>query len=345
MKAVFFEFENWTIPIINEKMQEAGIEVVFISNEELNPQHLPNISDIDILSMINSKIDKNILDSLPNLKLIACASSGYDHIDITSAKEKGIIVTNDPAYSAQTVSEFTFALMLALSRQLKKTIDNSSKGIFDRSHIRGFELSGKTIGIIGAGRIASRVMKIACSFDMKILYFSSSGKKELEGRYGAEFVSLDDLLENSHYITIHIPYTKQTYHLINKDNIYKIRKGAFLVNTARGKIVDTEAVLMALKNNHLAGVALDVFEGEEIWLDQNKLMNNTEMGESEDNSCTISDTILKSFNSFNIQKFENGILTPHIAFNTREAYVRFLMTNIDTIMSFSKRERLEYRVV
>jgi D-lactate dehydrogenase len=273
---------------------------------------------------------------LPNLKLIAVASTGYEHVDVEAAREKGIIVCNDPVYGESTVAEFTFGLILSISRKLRTAFEETSRGIFEKDGLRGFDLAGKTLGVIGTGRIGSKVIKIANAFDMKILGYNRHEKKELKEIYGVQFVSLEDLLKNSDIVTVHLPYTKSTHHLINAENIKLMKKDAVLVNTARGKIVDSMAIFEAMENCRLGGVALDAFEGEEVWIKQHTILRKP---------VPPSVVSLKAgLASFHLLRFENTVLTPHIAYNTREAVKRYIELNIDNIITFNNTLDCKFKV-
>ncbi len=292
---------------------------------------LDKIKDTVILStFINSRIDKRVIDSLPELKLITTRSTGFDHIDVEYARSKGIAVSNVPTYGENTVAEHTFALILSLARNLKKAHSKVSEGDFSIKDLMGFDLKGKTIGVVGTGHIGLRVIKMAGGFGMKILAFDPMQNQFLSEVLAFKYVDLETLLSQSDIITLHAPYNKKTHHLINKDNVELIKKGAILINTARGALVDTVALTMALDKNILSGAGLDVLEGEDVILEEKQLLmrRKKELYNPEKLQLMLR-------NGFLLQR-ENVVFTPHIGFYSREALQRILDTTISNIISFIK---------
>jgi len=271
---------------------------------------------------VDSRVDREVIDQLPRLRLIITRSTGYDHIDVKYAMEKGVVVCNVPDYASITVAEYTIALMLALSRRLKETVQRTSKGTFSREGLSGFDLSGKTLGVIGTGRIGKYVIKLAHAFDMRILAYDLVEDKSLVKNYHVEYVELERLLKDSDIITIHVPYTPQTHHLINASNINLLKPTAMLINTARGPVVET--LVKVLKEGKLLGcVALDVFEGEEALIEDAYLDGSF-------SSETLQNSLLVSY----LAKQERVIITPHNAYNTRDALFRMLSTVVENLRAF-----------
>src|SRR3989338_10475319 len=204
-------------------------------------------SDANVVSLFtSSEFKKEQIDALPNLKCIAARSTGTDHIDIAYAKQKGIVVCNVPRYGAHTVAEFSFALMLTLSRRIFEAFHQVREdGSFKTSALEGFNLFGKTLGVVGTGNIGSHVVGIAKGFCMKVLMFDHHPDASLEDG-NSKFVSFDELLAGSDIVTLHVPYTKENQYLLNKSAFAKMKRGAFVINTARGELIDTEALLDAL---------------------------------------------------------------------------------------------------
>ena len=268
---------------------------------------------------INSKISSELLSRFTKLKFIFTRSTGFDHIDLRECKEKGVKVCNVPDYGSQTVAEFTFFLMLSLFRKINFSNSNSVK------FSRGKELYGKTIGIIGAGKIGSNVGRIAKSFEMKIIYYNRSISEYLEG-IGAKKVDLEYLLKNSDIVTIHVPLNEGTFHLINKENIKLMKKDAVIINTARGAVLDTDAVIDALDLKIIGGVALDVIEGEEFSGREMEIIRKKE------NYDVLKNVLERSL----LRNFENAILTPHIAYDTEEALSRIVESTCENIIKANK---------
>jgi D-lactate dehydrogenase len=333
MKVAFFELEGWEPPVIEKQLKPKGFEILKMEGDVLTPSKAIQISSVEVLSVfIYSKVNKDVIDLLPNLKLIATRSTGFNHIDVDYAKSKGITVCNVPNYGMETVAEYTLMLILALLRKLKPTLERTCKGIFSRAGLRGCDLEGKTLGVIGTGRIGSRLIRILSGFDLKILAYDVVKREELVQNYGVAYVSLEELLKSSDIITLHVPYTPSTHHLVNRRNIKLIKPGAYLINTSRGSVVETEAVVTALKEGRLAGVAMDTFEGEEVWMEEELILGRPEKD--------VSPKLLKeAIESFYISHFENVILTPHNAYNTSEAVARILNITIENIVMFKETGR------
>lgn len=283
--------------------------------------------DASIVSVfVNSLVDQTVIDSLPNLKLLVTRSTGFDHIDVAYAQSKGIIVCNVPAYGSRTVAEFTFALLLGLSRKVFQAVEQiKHKNNWDISHFEGFNLQGKTIGIVGTGRIGLNVAQIAKGFDMTIIAHDVFPNEEKAKAYGFSYVPFSELLATSDIITFHVPATKDTYHLINRENIKQLKKGALIINTARGDVLDPEAILIALKQGVLAGAALDVLEGEHDLKEEAELMS--------DNKLNF-DKLKMLLDDHMLIDHPQVIITPHIAFNTAEARAEITKTTLENIQSF-----------
>lgn len=328
-KIAFFEIEGWEKEYISKRLGES--EFLF-SEDVLSLENIDKVSDCNIISpFIYSKINKDILDKLPNLKFIATRSTGFDHIDINIAKEKGISISNVPSYGENTVAEHTFALILALSRKIFPSIERTKRGDFSLDGLRGFDLKGKTIGIVGSGHIGQHVARIAKGFEMNVIVFDVKEDKKLAKSLGFKYVSFEDLLSNSDIITLHAPYNEKTHHLINVNNINLIKKGAYLINTARGGLIETNALIEALGSNILAGAGLDVLE-EECFVKEERQILSKEFPKT----CNLQ-TVLQ--NHILLQQ-KNVIITPHNAFDSKEALERILETTIENIESFIKNKQI-----
>ena len=302
-----------------------GRDVIFFWEDEgLSDQHpvLPKVSFISVF--IYTHITEQILQKAKKLKLIVTRSTGYDHIDIASCKKQGISVCNVPFYGENTVAEHTFALILALSRNIHRAYVRTISGNFALEGLQGFDLKGKTIGVVGAGHIGLHVIKMAKGFGMRILTTDIHQNKFLEEVLGFEYTSLERLLTESDIISLHAPYSPKTHHLINKENIQRFKKGALLINTARGGLVETNALTWALDHGILGGAGLDVLEEEE-------LIHQEEQFLRKDFPVEKLKTVLE--NHILLHR-ENVVITPHIAFNSREALERILNTTIDNIRAF-----------
>ena len=228
--------------------------------------------EVDALaSLLSDRIDCNLLQQAKRLRIVAQYAVGYDNIDVACATRLGIYVTNTPDVLTEATAELAWALILAVARRVVEADTFVRWGEWWRTgtgwhpHMMlGVELKGKTLGIIGLGRIGSRVAEIGKAFGMKIIYYSRSRNEELEKRLGAEYRDIDTLLQEADIVSIHVPLTKETYHLINEERLRKMKRTAILINTARGAVIDTNALVKALAEGWIAGAGLDVFEQEPL---------------------------------------------------------------------------------
>lgn len=321
MKITFFEVAGWEKRYLKRRLQ--GHDFQFYS-ETLTPDNVAKVKDTEILStFIYSTIDQWVLEQFPELKLITTRSTGLDHIDLTECKQRQIAVCNVPSYGENTVAEHTFALILSLSRNLHKASVKRLIGDFSIEDLKGFDLRGKTLGVVGPGRIGLHVIRIAKGFGMNILAYAVHRNELLAEVLGFSYVPLEQLLRESHIVTLHVPYNEGTHHLIDRDKLRLMRKGSYLINTARGAIVDTEALIEALDEN-LAGAGLDVLDGEEFIKEETAVL-------CECNKAEVLSVIAK--NDILLRK-RNVVYTPHIAFDTQEALERILETTVQNIVNF-----------
>ena len=321
-KIAFFEVKEWEKKYLTKKFKNQNLEFF---EEHLNLEDVKKAQDFDIVStFIYSKVDKKVIDGLPKLKMIATRSTGFDHIDYKEAGKKGIAVCNVPFYGENTVAEHTFALILSLSRNVHKAYVRTLKQDYSIEGLCGFDLAGKTLGVIGAGHIGMHVIRVAKGFGMHVLAFDENPDTFLSEVLHFKYTNLDEVLKNSDIITLHVPDSEHTHHLINKESIKKIKKGAILINTSRGGIVNNDALLEALDKKILSGAGLDVIEGEELIKEEKQLLSDPKkakyFGE------IIKDHVLLSR--------DNVVFTPHIAFYSQEALERILDTTVENIENF-----------
>jgi len=253
-----------------DALEDAGLEVVGNSSEKLlvGEELKAFVKGADaILCLILDKIDDAVLETAgPQLKIVANYGMGFDNIDLVSAKKRNVLVTNTPStLSAQAVAEFAIGLMFALSKRIVETDKFARNGNFNGwkpELFIGQNLEGKTLGLVGMGNIGTKVAKMARGLGMRVVYYKRNRDMKIEAETKVEYMSLDNLLRESDYVSIHCPLTTETQGMINEDKINLMRDTAFLINTARGKIVDESALASALKTGRLAGAGLDVFEYE-----------------------------------------------------------------------------------
>lgn len=319
MKIAFYEVKDWEKEYLQEYLEQ---ELTFFE-EQLSED---NAGDYEAIStFIYSKVSKELMDKMPNLKLIVTRSTGFDHIDTKEAEKRGIVVANVPTYGENTVAEHTFALILNLARNVHKSYMRTRNDDFSIEGLEGFDLRGKTLGVIGAGNIGMHVIKMAKGFGMNVIAFDMKHNDFLSEVLGFEYRDLDTVLSSSDIITLHAPLNEHTKHMINKENINKVKKGALLINTSRGGLVDTYALMEALDDGTLGGAGLDVIEGEELIKEEKELLHKQCSSEIK--------TVMRDHMIF---KRENVVFTPHNGFNSREAKKRILDTTINNIMGFNE---------
>ena len=227
---------------------------------------LQKVKNCDALvSLLTEKIDKEVIDKMSKCKIIANFAVGYNNIDVDYAKKKNIMVTNTPDVLTESTADLTMALILACARRISEGAELVRSGNFkgwEPKLLLGMELKGKNFGILGAGRIGSAVVMRAKSFGTNILYFDNNRNRKLESELGVKKISLKSLLQKSDIVSIHLPLTDKTFHLLDKERLSSIKKDSILINTSRGEIIDEVALIGLLKKNYFRAVGLDVFENE-----------------------------------------------------------------------------------
>lgn len=256
--------------LITDKINETAKNIV---DEAADGVLLPTMTEDELCKVIGeydalmvrsqTKVTRKVIECGKNLKIIGRAGVGVDNIDLEAATQNGVIVVNSPDGNTNAAAEHTVALMLAMSRNIAKAAASTKQGLWERSKFTGHEVFGKTLGVIGFGKIGHHVAEAAKALGMKILVSDPYTTKEVVEKFGAKYVeSLEDLWGQCDYITVHVPKTKETLHMINKDTIAKMKKGVRLINCARGGIIDETALAEALESGHVAQAAIDVFETE-----------------------------------------------------------------------------------
>lgn len=229
-----------------------------------------NVKNVDaLLCMLGDNIDSNVMDAAgPDLKVISCYSVGYDHVDIKEAEKRKIIVTNTPNVLANTTADLTFSLILSAARNIVNADCHVRKGNWKFGWtpdlFLGYDVYGSTLGIIGLGEIGTLVAKRAKGFGMEVLYYSNSRNHKIESDLSISYVPLEELLQRSDFVSIHASLNKSSFHMIDESKINLMKKTAFLINTSRGKVVNEQHLIKALKDKQIAGVGLDVYEDEPI---------------------------------------------------------------------------------
>ena len=281
--------------------------------------------EAEILSVfVHSQVSGKILAAMPRLRMISTRSTGYDQLDLDTCNRRGIPVANVPRYGENTVAEHTFGLILSLSRKIHKAYQRTVAGDFSLRGLEGFDIKGKTIGVVGAGSIGLHVIRIAKGFGMNVIAFDVRPNPLIAEVLDFEYCALDELFARADIISLHAPYSPATHHLLNMESIRRIKRGALLINTARGGLVDTEALLAALDEGILAGAGLDVLEGEELMDEEERLLHGPEA--EEQMRLLIRRHILL--------RRPDVVVTPHMAFYSQEATERILEVTVHNIRAF-----------
>lgn len=291
--------------------------------EPITEKNLDPTAEI-LAVFVDSSVSKEIINKLPRLRCIATLSTGYDHIDLAATKKQKIPVVYVPTYGENTVAEHTFALILGLTRKLFQSVKRVKEGIYDFHGLRGTDLKNKTLGVIGTGHIGAHVIRMAKGFEMNVLAYDAKTNPKLARELGFFYTTLPTLLKKSDIVTLHVPLFKETHHLINKKNIKLMKQGSFLINTARGAIVEPQALLSALNSGQLAGAGLDVLEDEQL------LQHVEEVMECKNNACTLKTSLVNNL----LIDHPNTIVTPHNAFNSIEALERIVTVTTNNIRAF-----------
>lgn len=321
LKIAFFETKEWEEKYLRENLP--GHDLIFYQ-EALTSDNADKVRDYESVSVfVFSEFDKDALAKLPNLKFITTRSTGFDHIDLKECEKRSIVGCNVPFYGDNTVAEHAFALLLTLTRMMHK-VRISPQKTFAMEGLKGTDLKGKTLGVIGAGRIGLYAIKFARGFGMNVLAYDIIFNDFAREILGYDYVSLEELLQNSDIISMHAPLNKYTYHMLNKDNIRLVKPGAIFINTSRGGLIDTDALKMALDEGIFSAAGLDVIEGEELIIEEKRKSRKA----LTDNEKTIIERNLSIIQRVNV------IFTPHIAFNTQEAAQRILDTTISNIKAY-----------
>lgn len=316
--------------------ERTQLETAFAARPELAPRLLPgrldqNAGDVAgaeaLTVFIESRVSAEALERLPALRLLVTRSTGFDHIDLDACAARGIAVANVPTYGENTVAEHTFALLLALSRRLLVAEQQGRRGRQDRAGLQGIDLKGRTVGIVGAGRIGLHFIRMARAFGMTVVAFDPQPDDLLADVMHFTYVPLDELLAISDVVSLHAPSTPATRHLIRAETLALMKPGAILLNTSRGDLVDTRALIDALNAGRLRGAGLDVIEGEHDVDEDHVLLDRGGV-----------DDLREALTRRLLADRDDVILTPHNAFNSYEAVQRIADTTAAAVAAYAAGE-------
>jgi D-lactate dehydrogenase len=319
-RVVFFEVEPWEQEYFEDKLGSKA-ELIFHKDRLTEPnQHLAESANY-LATFIYSTLNHIVLNQIRGLKGIATMSVGTDHVDLEETSRRHIVVSNVPKYGPNTVAEHTMALLLAMSRNIVPSVERTRQGQYDYSGLTGWDLSGKTIGIIGTGKIGAVVARIANGLGMRIVAHDQTQNPEIIEKYQVEYVTMPQLLHMSDVITIHVPLTAENKHMIGQEQFDKMKRGVVFLNTARGGLVDAQALIEALDNNVVKQAGIDVLEDENLLKEEKQLFSP--YFKLADYQTAMADHAL--------MRHLKVLVTPHNAFNSRESLRNILQTTVDNL--------------
>lgn len=327
MKMLIFDFRESEREFF-EKNEFKDFDITFIEEplNEMSQLTEEQLRDTDIISVfINSSLTEEVISKFKNLRVIATRSTGYNHIDTKYCTQRNIAVFNVEQYGHTAVAQYTIGLMIALVRKMIPAYFAMQKNLINHGDYEGRNLEGMTLGLIGGGSIGGGVAKLAHAFGMRVLVYSYKQSEKL--KEFVEFVDYEELLRESDVISLHIPYTTESYHLFNAETFNKMKDGVYIINTARGELIDVVALYENLVNGKVQGAALDVIECENISFSGDIL---PELKDSNSKCLT------KALVAEKLLGFSNVILTPHIAYNTKESVETLLRTSFNNIRDYTK---------
>lgn len=326
MKVVVFETEEWERDACRRLMLA---HEVTCTREPLNERTAGTFSEAEVVTtFINSNLGAAVLEILPRLKLVATRSTGFDHVDLDYCRAHGITVCNVPGYGSHTVAEHAFALLLAIARNIVESVERTRRGNFAQSGLRGFELFEKTLGVVGTGRIGRRVIGIARGFGMRVVAFDVHPDESAAAVLGFRYVPLDELLGAADVVTLHVPATPESRHLLADREFALMKNGAVLINSARGNVVDVAALVRALSSGKLRAAGLDVLPEEPVVREEAQIFRADAPQEGYDLRALVANHVLL--------RFPNVIVTPHNAYHTDGAVRRIIETTLDNIDAFAR---------
>lgn len=323
MRVAVFSTKSYDRTFLSQANARYGHELVFFE-ARLDHQTAPLAAGFECVCVfVNDRLDQPALTTLAQgrTRLVALRCAGFNNVDLAAAERLGLAVVRVPAYSPHAVAEHTVGLILSLNRKIHRAYHRVRDGNFSLEGLMGFDLAGKTVGVVGTGKIGTVVARILHGFGCRLLGLDPMPNPECL-RLGMEYLELEPLLARSDIVTLHCPLTPQTHHLINARSLQQLKPGAMLVNTSRGAVIDTPAVIQALKSGRLGSLALDVYEEEADVFFQD-----------------LSDQVIQDDVLARLLTFPNVLITGHQAFFTREALQAIAETTLGNIAQFEQTGR------
>ena len=328
LRIAFFDAKSYDIESFNAVNKDYNFDIRYYQ-ERLSISTVPLAKGADVVCIfVNAECDAQVIDELVNngVKLIALRCAGFNNVDLKAAEGR-IRVTRVPAYSPHAVAEYAVSLMLSLNRKIYRAVNRTRDGNFTLNGLLGFDMYGKTAGVIGMGRIAKELIKILHGFGMNVMAYDLYPDHEFAKQYDVKVVSLDELYANSDIISLHCPLTPDTKFLINQDSIAKMKKGVMIINTGRGKLINTEDLIEGLRSKQVGSAGLDVYEEEREYFYEDK------------SDKMIDDDVLAR-----LLMVPNVVLTSHQAFFTAEALHNIAVSTLDSVKEFAEGKDLTCEV-
>ncbi len=327
MQIIFCDVDKKTSDFLKTVKKMDGVEFITFSQSlnDIDEKDLAPYYGAEIIStFVYSRLSGELLSKFPNLKMISTRSTGYNNVDLDYCKKHGIKVANVVGYGEITVAEFAVGVLLNLTRKIRTAQRKLKHGIVNVAEDIGIDLDGKTVGVIGTGAIGRHFARLIKAFGCKVLAYDLYPNQALVDEGTCEYTDLETIYKESDIIGLNCPATKENYHLINAETIKKLKDGVYIVNTARGELIDTAALYDALVSGKVAGAGLDVLDYEDVIL-----KNDIDIAKDKDK-----DFIFYSLVNQKLVQLENAIVTPHIAFNSVEANLRILNTSMQHVIDF-----------
>lgn len=322
IKIAFFDAKPYDIAFFDAENKKYGFEIKYFESRLSFDTALLAAGFDAVCVFVNDHLDAATIDRLydQGLRLAVLRCAGFNNVDVEAAKGK-LTVLRVPAYSPHAVAEYALALILTLNRKTHKAYQRTRENNFRINGLLGFDLCGKTIGIIGTGKIGLTFIEVLSGLGMRILAYDSFPNAELQEKYGFTYADLDTLYQESDIISLHCPLTDQTYHMINEESLSKMKDGIMLINTGRGALIDSKALIAALKSKKIGSAALDVYEEEENYFFED-----------------ISDEVMEDDTLARLLSFNNVLITSHQGFFTKEAEQNIAAVTLKNVDAFFHRE-------